>query len=102
MGLDPGDGLGGHHALGLGHVGEHHLRRAVADGVNPGDVGAEVVVDGNGAAFGQGDPGVLQAVTLGARGEPDSREETIRLQDLGGTSLGGTDGDPYPAARVLD
>ena len=102
MGVLPRDRLGRDDALGLRGVRQHHLAGAVADGVDVGDVGAHLVVDGDGATLGERHAGVLEAVALGARGEADGREETVGLQHLLSAALRGADGDAHAGAGVLD
>ena len=97
-----GDRLGGDDALRLGDVGEHQLGRAVADGVDVRHVGAAVLVDRDRAAVGEGHPGGLEAVALGARGEADGGEELVGLEHLLVAAGCRGDRDPHAGAGVLD
>ena len=56
----PGDDLGDGDALVLGLVGEHRAADHVADGIDAGDVGAEMIVDRDPAALVERDAGFLR------------------------------------------
>ncbi len=75
--LRAGHRLGGDHALRLGHVCELQLGGHVTDRVDAVDVGAHVVVDRDGAAFGEFDAGLLEAVAVDARGETDRHQDLV-------------------------
>ena len=77
LGLHAGDGLCGDNALGLSNVGELQLRGNVTDGIDVVHVGAHSVIDGDGAALGELNAGVLQAEALGAWGEADGDHGTV-------------------------
>jgi len=61
-------------------VGEGSATVAVAEGVDAGDVGAELVVDEDVAVVVGGDVGVVEAQVLGVRGAADG-EEDVRADD---------------------
>ena len=94
--------FGGDDALGLGDVREHHLGRAVTDGVDAGHVGLAVVVDGDGSPLGEGDAGGLEAVALGAGGEADRGQQLVGLQDLLVATSGWRNRHAHTGSGVLD
>src|SRR5690606_14083301 len=115
-------GLGGDDGLRLGDVRELQLGGDVTDGVDAGDVGAQALVDRDGAAVGQLDTGGLEAVALHARSEADGLQHLVDGDDLdlaglvvldldgdGGTVVGdlldggtGLDGDAQLLVRLGD
>src|SRR5690606_18611031 len=74
----------------------------VADGVDVRHIGAHVVVDGDGAALGQLDAGVLQAVALHAGREADGLQHLVHGDGLDGAGLVVLDGDGDLGAVVVD
>ena len=67
----------------VGGVGEGAAAVAVADGPDAGDVGAELVVDGDEAAVVVGDAGLFEAEIVGV-GAAAYGEEDVRADALGG------------------
>ena len=76
-----GDHLGGDLALGRGDVGQGQLAGDIADGVDAGDVGLQLVVDHDEAALGR-DAEVLQAEVLAVRQEAGGEQDALDLDRL--------------------
>src|SRR6185437_14867024 len=79
--LVTGDHLGHHLRLVRRLVGQHRLPRDVADGVDAGDVGAELAIDGDEAALDL-DADLLEAEPFGVRAAPDRDQHLVGLDRL--------------------
>ncbi len=80
--LRAGDGLGGHHAHGAGHVGQGQLAGAVADGIDVGHVGAHVLVHVDEAVLVHGHAGRVQRDLVGVGLDADGHEHLVGGQRL--------------------
>ncbi len=87
------DRLGRHHAHRLGDVGQLQLGGDIADGVDVRNVGAHVVIDGDGTAVGQRHPGRLQPVAGDVGREADCLHHLVGLEFLARAVLAHHHGD---------
>src|SRR5207237_7068832 len=87
-----GEDLGDGNALVLGLVGEHRARRDVADRVDAGDAGLEVMIDFDLAALVEGETGLFKVEAVGVGPAADRDEDGVRLDRLASAARGGLDG----------